>query len=1051
MRCPACNTENPVNNSFCESCGAKLGSGCAYCGYRNSPSARFCGSCGVPLFEAEGELKQATVLFADVVGSTELIAGLNPEQALHRLQPAVEMMCAAVRQFDGTVVRTLGDGIMALFGAPQSQEGHALLACEAALAMQAELPESRTGLSIRIGLDSGRVLSGAAGMDPTNTQGAYGLTVHLASRLQGLAEPGGTCLTQNCYRLVRPFCEVRVLGRRALKGVSETIEIYSLLSLKPAVASQQFRRTKLSTFRGRARDLSIMQRTLENIQASPTKVIGISGLAGSGKSRLCFEFAEWARNSLVPVVEARVQPYGRATPLQLVLDFMRLSLGILPTEDTETSRRRIAQQILAIAPTFEVDLPLIYDFLGVSEGHSQPPQFHPKARHARLLDVVRHIVRQRGATTSIILIEDLHWLDEASTDFIATLVDAVADTRTLLIINYRPGYEAAWMRWLHFQELVLPELTKDETILLVRDLIGDRPELSEIAHRVVDRSGGNPFFAEELVRSLADQGIIDGEIGNYRMLGFNFGDALLPATVEAVISARIDCLRDTEKAVLQIAAIIGKEFPLRILRDVAGPYAAQIDKTLADLCGAELIQAQSTIDEHQFAFRHPLIQEVAYASQLKSRRGLLHAKVAVAMADYYHDRINEFAGLLSYHYEAAGQPGEAAHYAAVAAQWVGSTNPAQAIKHWHKVRALLQNEPRTPPGDSQRIMADAQIAWLGWREGMTADAAHDLVQEGIALARETDNSMIPILLFVDGRIILASGGSADVYVQRMTEALALLEQSPNVGRTAMLNCALSQAYGWAGYLNEALAANDAAAHGLVHVEKFDHQFLGYNVNHWVLALRGQYLVRLGRFAEAEECLQNLLRIEVQLGDPTVQFIPHLSYVELAWCRGDLALAKRHAAHVIELGDKSGMPYLAAYGFACRGTVHALERNFAMAAQSFAEGWEFVRQTEAARQFESELVTSLAECYLRKGDPQRAEAVAAEAIILALRRGTRLAECRASIIRGAALHALRGTLSDEIARLFHRAKELIGITGARIYEPLLEQAQADVAAPHRRRN
>jgi class 3 adenylate cyclase len=604
-----------------------LGVACVHCGYRNSLSARFCGSCGASLGAAEGELKQATVMFADIVGSTELIAGISPEEALCRLQPAVETMSAAVRRFDGTVFRSLGDGIMALFGAPQAQEGHALLACEAALAIQMAFPAHTSGLAVRVGLDSGRVVSSVAGNDPTSAQGAHGLTVHLASRLQGLAEPGGVCLTEDCYRLIRPYCEVLPLGRRALKGVRDPIEVYSLLGLKPAVASQQFWRSNLTAFHGRTREIGTLQRALENIECVGIKAIGVSGSAGSGKSRLCFEFAEWCRDRLVPVVEARAQPYGRATPLQLVLDFLRLSLGISPTDEASFSRRRIARQVLAIAPTFEVDLPLIYELLGVAETGHSAPQLHPKARHARLLDVVRHIVRQRGEATSIILIEDLHWLDEASEDFIATVVDAVVDTRTLLVVNYRPGYRAAWMSWPHYRELDLPELSASETSALVRDLIGNRADLREIGQRIVERSGGNPFFAEELVRSLVENGEIYGDTGNYQ-LGVKAVEAPLPATVEAVIGARIDRLADAEKVVLHFAAIIGKEFPVRVLKDVAGPLATQIDRVLDRLCEAELIQAQSSIEEQGFAFRHPLIQEVAYGSQLRTRRRALHAAVA---------------------------------------------------------------------------------------------------------------------------------------------------------------------------------------------------------------------------------------------------------------------------------------------------------------------------------------------------------------------------------------------------------------------------------------
>jgi adenylate cyclase len=1009
----------------------------------NSSTARFCGSCGSALGTTEAELKYATVMFADIVGSTALITGLEPEQAKERLQPMVAAMCAVVKRFDGTVVRTLGDGIMAFFGAPRAQEGHALQACEAALAMHAELPSPKEGPAIRIGLHSGRLVSSVPGSDFAEVQEAHGLAIHLASRLQGEAEPGGTCLTDNCSRLVQPYCDVRPLGSRVLKGFPEPIEIYSLLGLKPSVASRQFRRNNLTRFHGRRRELGILQRALRGAKTGDSKIIGISGSPGSGKSRLCYEFAEWCRGQLIPVLETRAQPYGHATPLQPVLDILRLLFGVSANDDGSNSRFAIAQQLSALAETFEADLPLLYDFLGIAEDDDPPSRVDPKARRARLFDVVRHVIRQRSKATSVMIVEDLHWLDEASEDFVTTIADAVAGTRGMLVVNYRPGYAATWMEWPHFEEISLSELSAEETGALVTELIGNHPELHEIRRRVILRSSGNPFFAEELVRSLEENCEVVGEVGDYR-LGTTIAEGVLPATVEAVIGARIDRLAESEKTVLQIAAIIGKELPWPVLQEVADPLGFKIDPILTRLCDAELLQEQATVDYRQFSFRHPLMQEVAYATQLKARRSTLHAAVAAAMEGFYQERLNEFAGLLAYHYEAAGRLAEAANYAARAAMWVGSTNPAQAIKHWQQVRNLLQHQPRSKENDSLRIMANGQIAWLGWREGMTAEAAKALLHEGLGWARETEDSMIPMLLFVDGRITVASGGSADFYVERVREALSLVKERKNAASVATLsvatlNCALSQAYGWAGLLNEALAASDAAMREVSHVEKFDHQFLGYNLDHWIMSLRARILVRLGRFAAGQECLDRLLEIEDALLDPTVQFIPHLGYVDLAWCRGDTRLAEKHADRIAEIADKCGLPYIRVYAFACAGTAKALAKDFAGAERDFIEGLQFVRKATASMGFEPEILASLAHCYLRMSETERAAAFAAEAIEVARQRGTRLAECRATITQAAALIAEHSSSRlAEAEDLFRRAERLMEVTGATIYKPLLVQ-------------
>jgi adenylate cyclase len=1008
------------------------------------PAARYCGSCGASLRAVQGERKHATVMFADIVGSTQLISGLDPEQAMERLQPAVAEMCAAVQRFDGTVIRTLGDGIMAAFGAPRAQEGHALLACEAALAIQAALPGGTSGPAVRIGLHAGDVVSGVLASDPTQEHGAHGLTVHLASRLQGLAQPGAICLTEDCYRLVRPYCDARPLGRRVLKGFPEPVEVYELVGLKPAVASDQFRRANLSSFRGRDYELGLLQRALRSTEVGDTTVVGIAGAPGAGKSRLCFEFAEWCRGRLIPVLEARAHLYGHATPLQPVLEFLRLLFGVSP-KDPAVVRRRIARRVSVLAPAFEPDLPLFYEFLGVPDPELPPSRLVPKVRHARLLEMIRHMVRESGAETNVVIIEDLHWLDEASEDFVTTVVDAVHGTRTMLVLNYRPAYAAPWMKRPHFQELALAELNPTQIGALVEELVGDRPELRDIRDRVAERSGGNPFFAEELVRSLVENGVVFGDAGRYS-LGMRQGESVLPGTLEAVVGARIDRLGEQEKAVLQIAAIIGKEFPLLVLQQVVGPLDIDADAVLARLCEAQLIQEQASVEHRQLAFQHPLIQEVAYATQLKARRSVLHAAVATAMEAFYQDRLDEFAGLLAHHYEAAGQLPSAAAYAARAAAWVGSTNPAQAIRHWQKVRSLLQNQPRSEANDTLRIMASGQIAWLGWREGMTADQAKPFLDEALAWSRETDNTMIPLLLFVDGRISVTSGGSADAYVGRVKEALSLVKEDRDIGRVATLKASLSQAYGWAGMLEEALAVNTAALEGIPHIDKFDHQFLGYSVEQWAVGLRGRILVRLGRFAEAEQCFDTLLGSEQSRLDPTLQLIPHLGCVDLAWCRADAALAEHHASAVAKLADRQGSPYVRVFAFACAGTAKSISNDFAGAVREFAAGLEFLRSTKAAMEYESEMLASLADCYYRGGELERAAATAQETIELARRRSTRLPECRASITCGAALLARHGPARvDQAEALFRRADALIRQTGVKIYEQLLTQERARLTA------
>ncbi len=1054
MRCPACSTDNPVGNRYCENCGAQIEIPCPKCSHKNPPTALFCGACGTSFNSLRrsgrggapaglpvlGELKQATVLFVDMVSSTELVASLDPEQAMERLRPAVAAMCDAVARFDGTVMQTLGDGIMALFGAPRAQEGHALLACEAALAMQEAFPPVEGGVRVRVGLHSGEIVFDAPGRDLMIPRGAHGLTIHLASRLQALAEPGGICITEDCYRLIRVYCDAEPFGRHALKGVPEPVEIYRLIKLKPVMMGRQFGGMNLTSFRGRDDEMERMQRALRAAEDGATSVIGVAGEPGTGKSRLCYEFAEWCRSRLIPVYEARAQIYGHATPLQPVLEFLRLFFHILPTDDATVARDCIAERLSEVGPTFKADLALLCQFLGVpcEEG---PSWLNSKARRARLLDIIRHMVRRNGAASSVIIIEDLHWLDDASEEFVTTVVDAVAGTRTMLVLNYRPAYTAPWMQLPYYQHLVLADLNRPNTDALVEELMGDGSELRDIRRRVAERSDGNPFFVEELVRSLAENGALLGEPGGYT-LGMKTGERTLPVTVQAVIGARIDRLGEAERALLQIGAIIGKEIPLEVLERVADLPSAEIEAGLDRLCEAEMIQLLPAADGRWYAFRHPLIQEVAYGAQLKARRSALHGSVAEAMERFHKDRLDEFAGLLAHHYEAAGQSLAAANYAARAARWVGSTNSGQAIKHWQKVRLLLRGQPRAPEIDTLRIMASSQISWLGWREGLTTEEARPYIEEALGWAREIDDTMVPLLMFVEARLTGASGGPADNYATRVREALSLLKPGRDAGRAATLNASLSQAYGWAGLFKEALAANDAALAGLPSIEKFDHQFLGYSVEHWVKSLRGRILVHLGRFDEAQKCFEEMLSIEQALIDPTVQFIAHLGYVDIAWCRADAALAAEHAARVAAIAERHGSPYLRVFAYACAGTAKGIAKDFAGATIDFSDGLAFMQSAKAARDYEADMLAAVADCHYRTGDFQLAIEAARKAIAIARNLSARIPECRASITYAAALLAQHGAEGfQEAEALFDSAEALIRQSGATVFERLLTEERA----------
>ena len=1068
MECQACHTANPDSNRFCENCGGALKYRCAQCGFSCGAGARFCGGCGAPASPAAadqaavapapavatpeasgwGELKQATVLFADIVSSTEQIASLDPEQAMDRLRPAVMTMCSAVERFGGTVIRTLGDGVMALFGVPKALEGHATLACEAALHMQSLFSGNPQGFSIRVGLHSGQVASDPYAADRTKGGGAHGLTIHLASRVIAIAPPGQITLTSDCYAQVRAGGQVRSLGFPPLKGIPNPVEIFLLTGLNRETGNHQFQQARLTPLRGRGREMAALEALRVRAADGGGNVVGLTGAPGSGKSRLCFEFAQRCRGDGVPVFEVHAQLYGHATPLQPALELLRVYFFQLPREiDPAVARRIVGSRLADAGLPDESDAALVQDFLGLGSDAAHAAPLNPQARRGRLLDIVRSLVRHMAATHALLVIEDLHWLDEASEEFISVMVDALAGTRMLLLLNYRPTYRCPWARARHFEQVELGELPAGDMDALVAELVAPLTVLPDICRLVCRRAGGNPFFAEELVRTLAESHLLRAS-GGLPAGGLDALEQTLPATVQAVVGARLDRLGEPEKTLLQMCAIIGKDIPLAVLEHVASPLAQQIQKGLDGLCEAGLILPQPSGGGRRFAFRHPLIQEVAYNTQLKVRRSQVHSSVALAMEVYYREQLDENAGLIAYHYEAAGRSLEAALYASRAAKWVGSTNPALAIRHWHKTRALLKGQQRSAEVDRLRALAGGRIVYLGWREGLSLEEVNELIAEAQDLASAADERLPQLLLFAQGRMLQASGGPAEAYVEMLQRALAMQMPPDDPGRLATLNLALSQACLWCGQLAQGLAANDIAMQGLPDIGAFDREFIGFSVEHWALSIRIRLLARMGRFDEARACLERMRPEQDSWSDPVIGQIAHYVNVDMAWAMQDASMLGPHAAEVARIAQKHPTSYSRVIAMICQGLAEQTACEWANAKQTFLATLALLRETRAAVDFEAEALASLCECHLRLDELPQALHAAKDAIALAKQRNNRIAECRALIVAGSVL--VRSPQLDDSEKaahtMFSDARQLIDLTGARILEQAYRNALSGSGQP-----
>ena len=861
--------------------------------------------------------------------------------------------------------------------------------------------------------------------------------------MEQMAEAGGILLTAETYNAAKQFVEVRPLGFRAVRGVPDPVNAFQLTGLKHAPASERFRTgPKPSPLAGRSRELATLEDELANAIDGEAHVVGIVGEAGLGKSRLCFEFAEICRRKGLRVLEARVLAHGRATPLQLVLELLRAAFGIQPSEPEEVSRNRI-REVLRLRGSFPETLPLILEFLGLADPTQPALKLDPTARKIRLLEFVRHFIHSRPRDeVAVAVIEDLHWIDAASEEFMEAVVDAVVGTKTVLIVNFRPGLAAPWMQRSHYRQISLAPLQLTEANQLLRDLTGNDASLTLVRRNIAERAQGNPFFLEELVRSLVDRGDFEGRPGAYRLRA-GIDTIPLPVTVQAVLSARIDRLEKLPREVLQTAAVVGREVPQAVLERVCNMSLAEVENTLWQLRRAELLFELPPYENGLHAFRHPLIQEVAYRSLLHERRGQLHSAVARAVESVFGDP--EHAAVIAFHREKAGEMLQAAQAHVRAAIWVGASDPSQALRTWKRVHELLVSEPLSAPADFLRMMACGQIVNFGWREGLAAEDARRYFEEARRLARDTGNIRADALIHASYGRLLAATGSADEYVAKIREAQTLAEESREPSLKVTLQAVLCHALRLAGRMCDALKVNEQALAHAHEISEFDRQMLGFDIQPWLTAMRGQTLVMLGRGDEAGSYLDQVIGLEPSHVDVTNYVIPSLAYVDLAWTRNDARMAEQHADRAFSLAIKSGTPYLRVYAQACRGVAHTIARRFDAAVEDLSGALGFARRRKAGLEAEARILADLSNVYRLKGDFASALCVSAEAIGVASARCGRVAECLARIVQAAALGTSRQPTSVAAARKeLYCAESLIQETGAVIYSPLLYAVKRNIS-------
>jgi class 3 adenylate cyclase/tetratricopeptide (TPR) repeat protein len=933
------------------------------------------------------------VLFADVKGSLELAESVDPEEWHRILDRFFQILADGVHRFEGTINQYTGDGIMALFGAPIAHEDHAQRACYAALHLRDalrgwcdELRVSRgLSFSVRMGINSGEVVVGKIGDDLRMDYTAQGHTVGLAQRMEALAEARTICVSDRTARLVTGWFALRDLGAPTLKGVTEPVRVYELEGVGEARTRLDTSRARgFSKFVGRDPELRTLEAALERARAGQGGVIGVVADAGTGKSRLCHEFMEHCRAQGVLVRHVWGVAHGRSSAFLPVLDLLRQVFGIGPRDSEREARQKIAGAVVLVDESLRDEIPLLFDFLGVPDPLRPAPNVRAEVRQRRVLDVVRRFALARSRQEpAVVVFEDLHWIDPASEAFVTTLAGATEGAHLLLLVNFRPEYRADWMARTWYQQLALRPLDAAAVAEMLGEWLGQHESLRGLATRIGERTGGTPFFVEEVVQSLIEAGALAGARRAYRLTR-RLEEIEIPATVQALLAARIDRLGEREKRVLQTAAVIGKEFSRSLLARVAELADVELDAALGALVQSEFLYEQALYPELEYAFKHPLTQEVAQGSQLRERRAHVHAAVAKALEELHADQLDEKAGLLAHHWEQAGEPVAAARWHLRAARWTGARDVAASVSHMEAALRLVDMAPES--GESLRLGVEARALLLGYagRSRRVAEQHEKLWREGEEAARRLGDERARALL-IRGRVwasmLLGSGRGHDA---ALVEAIAITDRLDDIDLRVALR--LTRAFAaWTGGELPTGETVQVCEEGIALAG--GRMTAGFAVMgiHPVATLwhfKGVAQSMQGRREDALRSFERAVDLARQLDDPIAEGATRFFLVYPFGCEDliDPAAALRHAQRIAELAERTGVPATEVFGSGALGVACWRNQRFDEAVSHLERMLEYSEEQLAVLGTRAFGNAELAQAWLAL-DPARARAAIERALAL----------------------------------------------------------------------
>jgi predicted ATPase/class 3 adenylate cyclase len=900
----------------------------------------------------EGERKQVTVLFADIKGSMALLEDLDPEEARRIIDPALQLMMDAVHRYEGYVAQTMGDGILALFGAPIAHEDHPQRALYAALHMQeaskraAEQLRHELGVNvqIRVGVNTGEVVVRAIYKDDLHIDYVpVGHSTGLAARMETLATPGSVLVTEHTYKRAEGYFDFHALGTARVKGVSEPVPIYEVVGASPLrTRFQVAARRGLVQFVGRRHELGQIQRALELVRDGQGQIVAVVGEPGVGKSRLLYEFKLSVPRDWL-VLETFSVSHGKAYPYLPLIELLKSYFAILPQDDERQRREKVGGKVLMLERHLEDTLPSLFALLGIAEPSSSFLQMDAQMRRRRTYEAIKRLLLCESLNQPLLVIcEDLHWLDTETQAFLNVLVESLATVRLLLLVNYRLEYQHNWGSKTYYTQLRLDPLGREEADELLTALLGAGGDVHPLKQRILGQTGGNPFFIEEVVQTLSEEGALVGERGQYRLT--QAPTALhMPATVQGVLAARIDRLATEDKELLQTLAVIGHTFSLRLLTCVVEQPETALYERLSHLRAAEFLYEQPAFPDPEYSFKHALTQEVAYSSLLLERRKVLHERTAQGLEALYGEHLEEYYSTLAHHYSHSGNTEKAVIYLQHAGQQAAQRSAyVEALAQLRQGLELLATLPDTPEHVQQELtfataLGTALIATKGWA-APDVGAAYTRARE---LGQRVGDTLqlLPVLWGLNGFYVVQAEYQAAREIGEQFLDLAQHRQDPAVLAEAHFtlgNCLFP--------LAEFVPAYEHQAQSIAHYTPQQHRAhisrCGVDIGVFSLAYMSHTLWHLGYPDQALTRSQAALTLAQELAHPFS--------LALALDYAAMLHQFRHEAHAVRERAEAAMALCTEHGFAYYLAWATIMRGWTLTAQGQQdEGLAQMRQGLAA--------------------------------------------------------------------------------------------------------